>query len=56
MVGLNLAPLPILLAPLPAPPPPCQVPEADFLRALRAAVETAQQLLEPQLQLAAQTG
>ncbi|KAL4458391.1 hypothetical protein ABPG75_013256 [Micractinium tetrahymenae] len=33
-----------------------QIPEADFLRALRAAVEAAQQLAEPQRQLAEQTG
>lgn len=33
-----------------------QIPEADFVRALRAAVEAAQQLVEPQRQLAAQTG
>ncbi|KAL4429595.1 hypothetical protein ABPG77_008644 [Micractinium sp. CCAP 211/92] len=33
-----------------------QIPEADFLRALRAAVEAAQQLVEPQRQLAQQTG
>ena len=35
---------------------PLQVPEPDFLRALRAAVEAAQQLVEPQRQLAQQTG
>lgn len=36
--------------------PALQVPEAEFLRALRAAAEAAAQLLEPQRQLAAQTG
>lgn len=33
-----------------------QVPEARFIEALRVAVAAAQQLVEPQLQLAAQTG
>jgi hypothetical protein len=32
------------------------VPEAEFLKALRLAVAEAQQLVEPQRQLAAQTG
>lgn len=36
--------------------PALQVPEAEFLRALRAAAEAAAQLLEPQRQLASQTG
>ena len=45
-----------MLASLPALALSRQVPEADFLRVLRAAVEAAQQLLEPQLRLAAQTG